>query len=254
MAVTDNLNITEVATNQAEKETTMNTAINALDDATQGELAFTFTANARTLSTPEFTRSFAFSASNQTADGALTIPLTKRFFAVQNGNGTYNIIVGGVTGATVIVPPGALVVLYCDGTNCIGATLPVSVGPVPYSSLPAEVKNVPLTVSFAGQPSAGREVIIPITQNLTLPADFVGTVGYADTVPAADAPFGVTYIRSGTPTALAAPKFALGASSLTLPTQALVNLLVGDVLKVTAPTPQDATLANCALTLMLLKV
>ena len=88
-----------------------------------------------------------------------------------------------------------------------------------YSQLPAEVQNVTMAFPFSGLPGDGQAVCVPVAQALTLPANFSGA-----------------------------------GSGGVLSTQAAVNLLAGDVLKLTAPSPQDATLANIGITFVLQKV
>ena len=88
---------------------------------------------------------------------------------------------------------------------------------------------------------------------LTIPANFAGTLGYAATPATADAAFVLAYIRAGTPTTIGTITMASGSSAATLSTQAAVDLLVGDILRLTAPSPQDATLANASITLLALR-
>jgi len=124
MATTPILAIAEVATNQTQKEVTINNMVVALEAAANDVLSFTFTANARTLTTAELTRYACFTASNQTASATLTVPLSKRSFLVWNAHGTEDIVVGGATGATVTVGSSTILHVFCDGTDCtvIGAS------------------------------------------------------------------------------------------------------------------------------------
>ena len=250
MTTTPILVITEVASNQNQKETTINNMVIALEDAGNNALAITFTANARTLSSAEFTRYAVFRGSNQSAAATLTVPATKRLFIVSNGNATYAINVTGTAMATVSVPVSSSLLLFCDGTEL--RTLSSSVGS--YASLPSEVQDSPIAIPFAGAPASGAVVHIPLVHALTLPADFAGTVGYAGTVATSSAAFAIAYIRAGSPTSIGTVTFGIGASGATLSTQAAVSLLTSDILRITAPSPADATLANVAFTLMLKKV
>ena len=119
MALTDNLAITEVAPNQDQKETTINNALNRLDNATQGALAISFTANARTLTADEFTNNLDFQLGTLTATGTLTIPNTKRLFSVDNRNSGESCVVTNGSGSTVSVPSGVLSIIRNNGTDVI---------------------------------------------------------------------------------------------------------------------------------------
>ncbi len=251
MATTPILGITELASNQNQKEITINNMIVALEAAGNAVLAVSFTANAKTLSASDSTRYVCFAAGNQTATATLTVPLTPRLFLVHNANASYDIVVGGATGSTVTVPPQSMRLIYCDGADCLSVTAGIS--SVSFPELPAAVQNAPITIPFVGSPAASREVHIPLGQAYTLPADFAGTVGYAKTVPAADAVFTIAFVRAGSPTTIGTVTFAAGSATLTRSTQAAVSLLATDTLRITAPSPADATLADLAITLMLQK-
>ncbi|GEM_PF-1509574 len=314
MAMTPILGITELASNQNQKEITINNIVVALEAAGNAVLGFSFTANAKTLSASEYTRYVGFTADNHTAAATLTVPLTKRLFLVHNGNATHDMIVGGATGATVTVPAQAMLLILCDGTDCrtlavdatgavtsvlgeVGVvTLPdlVAGGLAPqadpiltgtvdasgadsllvpdptldgeaaskgyvdsktwdYAALPADVQAVPIPFAFSGLPLAGQVIHIPLVIDLTIPANFVGTLGYAAIPATADAAFVLAFIREGTPTTIGTITMASGSSAATLSTQAAVDLLVGDILRLTAPSPQDATLANASITLLALR-
>ncbi len=324
MTTTNYLTITEVASGQNQKETTINNGFVRIDQATQGGLAVTFTANAKTLTTDQFTGNFIFSASNQTASATLTVPLSRRFFAVHNANSTYDIVVGGATGATVTVAPSSMQFVYCDGTDCLSAavnaesgvlsvvgltgavtlsdlttaglapkasptfsgtigltgtttvvnfgsaasvSVPITPGTTAeatsksyvdaktwaYSALPSSASKVPIPVVFSDKPSAGQILHIPLVIDLTIPANWSGAIGYCGTQATADATFTIGYIDSGSPetyTSIGTIKFTAGHVGVTLSTQSAVNLTAGQILKVVAPSPQDATLADCGFTIL----
>jgi hypothetical protein len=122
MATTDNLAITEVAPNQDQKETTINNGLNQLDNATQGVLAISFAANARTLTATEFTNHLDFQLGTLTAAGTLTIPNTKRMFVVDNRTSGFSCTVTNGSGATIVVPSGVMTILRNNGTDVVAPT------------------------------------------------------------------------------------------------------------------------------------
>lgn len=250
---TDNLNITQVADNQTQKELTINTAINALDNAQNRTLAVVLVANASTLTQALFTRNFRFKLSQVaglTGTGTFTVPLSHRAFVVSNADASFSINVKGATGAAVNVAANTTVIVFCDGTDCLGVTIPG----VTYANLPVEVQNVPIAYPFSGKPLASQIVCVPIAQSLTMPVDFTGGIGYSDTNASASAVFTLSYLRGGVPTTIGTVTFTSAGSGGTFSTQAAVNLLTGDILKLTAPASQDGTLANVGITFMTKKV
>lgn len=109
-----------IASSQNQKEVTANAALGTLSAAMNKSLAISFTANARTLSSPEFKGNFMFTCGALTAPGTLTVPLTSRFFAISNvlnNSPAYTVTVQGSSGAAAIVTGGALGLLYCDGVG-----------------------------------------------------------------------------------------------------------------------------------------
>jgi hypothetical protein len=120
------LGITELAPNQTGKEATINTAILALEAATNGTLAVDMSAGDVTLSVSQFMSAFIFNATGLTAARALKVPAlvngsnTQRVFCVQNPSGflTTVAVVGGA-GATVSIPAGENRLLSVDGNGNI---------------------------------------------------------------------------------------------------------------------------------------
>ena len=128
MATTDNLAITEVAPNQDQKETTINNGLNQLDNATQGLLAISFTANARTLTATEFTSHLDFQCGALTAAGTLTIPNTKRLFTVDNRSSGHSCTITNGSGSTVAVPSGVMAIIRNNGTDVVAPSSITSAG------------------------------------------------------------------------------------------------------------------------------
>jgi hypothetical protein len=120
MAVTQALNITELAANQTSKELTINNALDKLSAATQKVSAINFTGNAYTLSLDEFTYSFCFVPTGVTAAATMTVPLTYRVFAVDNRANAFQVTVKGATGAAAVVGANTAALIFCNGALCFG--------------------------------------------------------------------------------------------------------------------------------------
>jgi hypothetical protein len=180
------LGIPEIAPTQTDKTTTINDAIVALESATQDQLAINLAGGSLTLSAMQFTRYAVFYISGQTAAQTLTVPLTKRLFAVRNA-GAFAITVAGSSGATVSVAPGNGSIIQCTGTDCvvfgsgsIGATGPTG-PPGPIASLIAGAGLNGGTITTSGQTISADWQLGTVTalgSNLSLTT---GTLQSADT-------------------------------------------------------------------------
>ena len=114
MATTPILGITELADGQIDQFITANEAFEALEAASNDFLAVDLTSGDVVLTGAQFTDYFFFRCSGHSVVRALTVPQSKRFFAVQNlGTEAVNVTRGTST-ATVAV--GQAGIFYTDGT------------------------------------------------------------------------------------------------------------------------------------------
>lgn len=123
-----------------------------------------------------------------------------------------------------------------------------------YTRLPAEVQNIPIVFPFVGRPTNALSIYIPLVQATTIPANFAGSVAYSNATASATIAFTLVYIRAGASTTIGTVTFSSGSSAGVFSVQAQVNLLIGDILVCEAPTPQDASLADVGISLLLKKV
>jgi hypothetical protein len=113
------LEIDLLAPTQIDKVPAMNDAITALVQAEEDHLPVDMSGGHVTLTSPlQYQRYKVFLCSGHVAHQNLVVPLKKRLFHVRNASGTYNTVVGGVTGATVTVAPGDTAEILNDGTDC----------------------------------------------------------------------------------------------------------------------------------------
>jgi len=124
--------------------------------------------------------------------------------------------------------------------------------PITYAQLPAEVAQVPIAFPFSGKPAANASVYVPMAMALTVASGLAGSVAYAVTNPTSAATFTLNRIRSGATLALGTVQ--IGTSGAVTLAGAGGSLAIGDVLQLTAPTAQDATLADVGLTIMMQRV
>jgi hypothetical protein len=110
-----NLAIPHLAAAQAQKEVTINQAVDLLDRALADVLTVDFGSGDVTLTNDQYRRHRVFRSANLATARTLTLPAIKREISVDNAAGTADLTVARGTG-TVVVPAGAALVLYTDGT------------------------------------------------------------------------------------------------------------------------------------------
>jgi hypothetical protein len=109
---------------------------------------------------------------------------------------------------------------------------------VPSSVIPYDIGS-----SADGKPASSSTVMMFVApRNFTIPQNFTGSVAKADVAATADA----TFIIKKNGTNVATFTFGAGNSTATFSTQSSVSVNAGDVITVTAPSSQDATLFDVA--------
>ena len=110
------------------------------------------------------------------------------------------------------------------------------------------LRSVPLPFSFSGKPAAGQMVHVPLINDvpLTLPANFTGAAVYVGTNPTSAESFVLSKVNAGTVTSIGTVSVGT-TGSITLSSTAYASAS-GDVLRLTAPATQDATMADIGIT------
>jgi hypothetical protein len=108
------LNIPQIAPTQADKTTTLNDMMLAIEGATQDQLSVSLTGDV-TLTTYQFTRYVCFVVAPTSAH-SLIIPSSKRVFVVRN-NGSADCTVGYTAGTGITVAAGNGAIIQSDGSN-----------------------------------------------------------------------------------------------------------------------------------------
>jgi hypothetical protein len=266
------LHLPQVATNQNQKETTINTAFAVIEGSLNDKENLSLAGGNRTLTVDEFTKFFHQVYSAQTAARTVTIPATVRMFAVSN-TGTFNITLHcqGSSGTDLVVPAGNRVLVLSDGTNVLAISQGVSllsdlsdvVGALAASGGQllgfdatshtwGPVDSVADINFFAeGVPSASKKVFRKVfARDARLFSDFTQSQASAGVAATAAATFNV-YKNA---TLVGTIHFAIGATTATFSTDTgsgstSVTLGPSDVLLIQAPSSADATLADISVTL-----
>ena len=114
------LRLPQVASNQEQKEATINTAIAILEAAMNDALSVSLAVGDVTLNTDQFTKYFFHQFSGHTVGRTVLVPNTPRWFAAENqGSGSIVFQVSGASGGALSaqLPPGRIGLLISDGND-----------------------------------------------------------------------------------------------------------------------------------------
>lgn len=118
MANSPLLQIPQVAPSQTNKETTINDGISILERSLNDIKSIDLTSDDVELNLTDYTRAFLMNCSGHTEERDLTIPASKRLFAVQNsGSSNVTVKITGDVGDPAVIPPGSFVVLFNTGST-----------------------------------------------------------------------------------------------------------------------------------------
>jgi hypothetical protein len=121
---------------------------------------------------------------------------------------------------------------------------------ISYSNLPASLKTLPLVYTSAPlQPPAVQVWTIPVVIGFSLPANCTGSAAVCGVPSTASAAFTLGYKRGSSSTTLGTITYAIGQKTATFSTTAY-TAVVGDIVTLTTPAVQDASLAQVGITVL----
>lgn len=228
MTTTPNLGITLLTVNQTGKETTANSAIQALENALTATLTLTVSSNT-TLTTSQ-ALGCAFMTLNVTGTYDLTVPVNKKEWAVTNtGSGTVTVKTSAGTG--IALAAGETRILYCDGTNVIALTQATSGS----SSSVYDVGG-----ALMGKPTSSQTIFsMVVVRAFSFPSSMTSSRAIAQIAATGSTTFSLK--KNGTQFGT----FVFSASGTTASfTGTATSFASGDRFTVVAPSTVDASLAD----------
>jgi len=237
------LAIEQIGENQNNKYLTHNDAIDILEAATNDVFVNAAVgAGPVTLTEAQATQYRLYKVSGGSAAFNLVFPATinavnaKREFSVHNADTTYAVTVKASTGSgsTVVVAPGETAIVYQSYQDMY----PLARGVI--AGLPYDVGAF-----IPDKPENGGEVCKFIAvRDVSFPDDFAGSVGHCTTNPTATAAF--TIAKNGV--SIGSMSISTSGVFTFATTGGATSLVAGDRITITAPSPQDTTLADVAFT------
>jgi hypothetical protein len=242
--MSNNLNVSQVAAAQNQKEVTINDQAGQLDAAITASLnVLVDDTNAATLTAEQLRRHFFFVVAEDTTppDAAITITvpgsIPRGLIKVLNESSqsvTVEISGQPATSPTIAAGNGAL--LSCDGTNVRAEGGSSGAQPYDFGFVKTET---PTSDEVIGK------VVIP--RDMTLPADLAGAAGHVDATPTAQFDIDVTDDGTSIGTVTIATD---GSFAFTTAGNTAKSVAAGSVIRFIAPASTDATVAGIAVTLI----
>jgi hypothetical protein len=147
---------------------------------------------------------------------------------------------------------GQLYIGYDDGSSqqyVVANSSPLPA--ITYALLPPAVQQVPVTFAFSGKPASGAIANAPVSMAVAVPSALVGATVYCSTKTTSNAAFTINRITGGSTITPIGTVTITSASNVSASLSGSgATMSVGDVLQCVAPGTQDATLSDCAITLL----
>lgn len=234
--MSDNLDLGQVATNQNQKEVTINTQAGRLDAAITESTSVNFTSSDVTLTNDQFRRNFGFVSQNVNTARTLEIPSIKHLFFVSNADGSATLSVTRGT-TQVDVDAGAEKLCYSDGTtnglielanSAAGQTGPYDIGGF-----------------FPGTQGDGQLIMrFVFPRSVSLPATAVGSRGFLGTAPASQ----TDYVVQKNGSTLGTMRFASSDATASFVSFTGTSFAAGERLSLVSPATADTVAADLSFT------
>jgi hypothetical protein len=239
--MSNNLSVTVMVENQANKHITYNTAIGRLDSAMTAALNVPVTStNLTTISALNISGYFSFNVTNSGANGPVTVSvatlaLPRGLFRVTNSVGqllTVTIPSQPLTAPVLI--PGETALLHSDGINVVKV----------------QGSSTEIGGFAPGVPGAGATLLRYVAARpFTLPVALPLSRGYVEVAPTVAS--AVFDLRKNA-TSIGSMTFAVASQTATFTLATATTFAAGDRLAIWAPSPANATLTDVSFNLIAL--
>lgn len=230
--MSSNLNLSQMAENQASPELTHNAALAEIDASITESLTVDISAGNATVSSANYRSAVRMYVTGGTAARDVTLPAVKRLVMVHiDSSNTHPVTL--IVGTTEIeLQPGSKGMAYTDGSANGLETFAITVG---NAGAPFDI-----TTFLGGLVADGvRGMRINVRKPFFLPTNLAGSV--VDAAGAATGTATFTFQKNGASIGTAVFSAAGTVAALTLTATAFD---VGDIFDFTTPTPDDASLAD----------
>lgn len=145
---------------------------------------------------------------------------------------------------------GGVSLTATDVVNALGFAPLGSTTSLGYQSLPASLRLLPFVYTAPGLVVANQQVwTIPVTVPFTFPANLVGSSAICGSPAHAPSSYTLAYTRGAATTGVGTINFGAGLSTGSFSSSAY-TAQVGDIIMLTSPNAQDASLANVGIVLL----
>lgn len=232
-----NLNLSQVASNQQQKEITINDATDKLDLALTDTVDVNLASGNVTMTAGDVRENIRARAINNAVARDLTLPAIKRLLVVQNdGSATLSVKVGS---GTVTIVASAARLVYTDGSaNGIVAITPdiAGAGTQPYD----------IGAQLSGAPTASLVMLrFKFPRAVSFPSGLTSSQGTAGTAATAQTDFDIR--KNGA--SVGTMRFAAAGTAASFIMASAQSFAASDLLTLIAPASPDATLADIAFVL-----
>ena len=267
--MSNNLEVSQVAAAQNQKEVTINDQAGQLDAGLTDkvDVALTGTTSPLVLSDAQALRCMVLKLTGTHPGGAYEVhcPTNKKIYVVWNGTAG-DVTFKTAAGTGIVVNAGAVLILYCDGTDVIQlAGLVATIDDIGDVVIAAAAsgqllrfngsswvnEDSPYDVGMFIPGSHGNGALLAqvvLTRAVSLADDFAGARTYAGVSASAETVLDVH--RNGSP--IGTITFGIGASAGTFATAGggAETFAAGDRLSIINEDPADATLADLSITFL----
>ena len=181
--------------------------------------------------------------------GTVSFQGTTTAVTAPSGDNTTNVATTAFVHGAVNPPSGVTAGTYSFASVVVNTTGQITNAVAGWNSL----NYLPLAFGFSGKPAANQNAVCVISAYalVSIPTSFMGGYARAATAPTSSATFALSAISvGGTVTNIGNVIVNTSGAGTASGFTSVYNASAGDILKITAPATQDATMADVAITIL----